>query len=380
MRVLHAIPSLDLANGGPPRSTYSLCLELARCGAHVRLMSRDAAGWRPADLEARSTGEGTMEVVLVPGTKYLTRGWNLIEWTDIVHFQSVWRIAHAVLGTRCRRLAVPYVLAPRGELDVWSMNQKSLKKRIFLDLLGKRFIRGSAALHLLNEDEAQGFAALGIEHPRFIVPNGIDPEEWETPCAEPPLRERFPQIGTRTVVLFFARMHHKKGGALLAEAFTRIADAFPDSFLIFAGADYGERSRIVTLLAGAAAQRSLVLDPQDGERRRRLLMDADIVALPSFQEGHPRTVLEAGFLGKSLLITRECHVPELTDHGAAEVVRPNADSVATGLARVLGDPSYRLEIGRRAAAVIRNNYTWHTIARRQMEAYAAILEEERRRD
>jgi glycosyltransferase involved in cell wall biosynthesis len=315
-----------------------------------------------------------MEVVCATGADYLREGLSLLTWADIVHMQSVWKLAHAMLAEACYRKGIPYILAPRGELDVWSMQQKAWKKRAFLAAFGKRMIRHAAALHLLNEDEAKGTDALAISHRRFVVPNGIDASEWQSPSPEPPVRERFPQIGSRTIVLFFARMHYKKGGALLAEAFATIADRHPDSFLIFAGPDYGERDRIERTLARSGLScRSLVLDAQSGEHRRRLLMDADIVALPSFQEGHPRVVLEAAVLGKSLLISRECHVPELADSGAAEVVELTVDGVARGLARLLSDPSRRRALGARSAEVILRKYTWQIVAERQMEVYRELL-------
>lgn len=315
-----------------------------------------------------------MEVVCAAGANYLRRGLSLLAWADIVHMQSVWKLRHAMLAEACHRRGVPYVIAPRGELDVWSMQQKAWKKRAFLAGFGRRMIRHAAALHLLNEDETKGMDALGISHRRFVVPNGIDASEWEHPSPEPPVRERFPQIGSRTIVLFFARMHHKKGGALLAEAFATIADRHADSFLILAGPDYGERDRIERILATSGlSSRSLVLDAQSGEHRRRLLMDADIVALPSLQEGHPRVVLEAALLGKSLLISRECHVPELTDAGAAEVIELTVDGVARGLARLLSDPSRRRDLGARAAEVILGKYTWQIVAQRQMQVYRELL-------
>jgi glycosyltransferase involved in cell wall biosynthesis len=102
-------------------------------------------------------------------------------------------------------------------------------------------------------------------------------------------------------------------------------------------------------------------------------MDADIVALPSFQEGHPRVVLEAAVLGKSLLISRECHVPELTDNGAAEVVDLTVEGVARGLVRLLEDPCRRRDQGARAAEVILSKYTWEIVAQRQMEIYRELL-------
>ena len=46
-----------------------------------------------------------------------------------MHMQSVWKLRHAMLAAACRQKGVPYILAPRAELDVWSMQQKAWKKR-----------------------------------------------------------------------------------------------------------------------------------------------------------------------------------------------------------------------------------------------------------
>jgi len=372
--------SLDPNRGGPPRSTHSLCIALARSGAEVRLLTADVRGWPQGALQRSSYGPGSMEVVCAAGADYLRQGRSLLEWADIVHMQSVWKLRHVMLAAACRKRGVPYILAPRGELDVWSMQQKAWKKRAFMAGFGRRMIRHAAALHLLNEDEAKGVDALGILHRRFVVPNGVDASEWQAPSSEPPLRRQFPQIGSRTIVLFFARMHRKKGGALLAQAFAAIAAKHPDSFLIFAGPDYGEKGRIGRILTSSGlSSRSLVLDAQSGEHRRRLLMDADIVSLPSFQEGHPNVVLEAALLGKALLISGECHVPELTEGDAAEVVELTVDGVARGLARLLDDAARRRNLGARAAEVILSKYTWPIVAQRQMEVYRELLMTDGRR-
>jgi glycosyltransferase involved in cell wall biosynthesis len=380
VRILHAIVSLDLDRGGPPRSTHALCVALARTGADVRLLTSDLRGWPQIALQRSNHGAGSIEVVCAAGADYLRRGRSLLDWADIVHMQSVWKLRHVMLAAACHHRGVPYILAPRGELDVGSMQQKAWKKRAFMAGFGRRMIRQAAALHLLNENEAKGVDALGISHRRFVIPNGIDASEWQAPLLEPPVRQQFPQIGSRTIVLFFARMHRGKGGALLAQAFAAIAEEHPDSFLIFAGPDYGEKGRIERILAASGlSSRSLVLEALSGEHRRRMLMDADIVALPSSREAHPRVVLEAALLGKSLLISRECHVPELTDSGAAQVVELSVDAVASGLAGLLDDPSRRRDLGARAAEVILSKYTSEIVAQRQMEVYREVVDDRRER-
>jgi glycosyltransferase involved in cell wall biosynthesis len=345
----------------------------------VRLLTGDVSGWAVDQLHVSPSSGGELRVEVVNGLSGAASVSRALAWAHIVHMQSVWKLRNVYAGWKCRRARTPYVIAPRGELDVWSLRQKRLKKALFLGLAGKGLIGGASALHVLNEDEGKAIEASGIPHRKYVLPNGIDPTEWADPPSVPPLRVQFPQIGQRVVVLFFARMHHKKGGSTLAAAFTRIAAECPHSFLVLAGPDYGERSAIErTLREANLQQRSLVLGPQQGESRRRILMDADIVAQPSLQEGHSRVILEGGCLGKALLITPECHAPELERAGAAMAVAPTVEAVAEGLGWLLKDEALRREMGARAAAIIREHYTWRGLAQRQIEIYRQLIEVSRK--
>jgi hypothetical protein len=51
-----------------------------------------------------------------------------------MHVHGVWDPLFKISAGELRRVGVPYVVAPHGMLDPWSLQQSRLKKRIALTL------------------------------------------------------------------------------------------------------------------------------------------------------------------------------------------------------------------------------------------------------
>jgi glycosyltransferase involved in cell wall biosynthesis len=81
----------------------------------------------------------------------------------------------------------------------------------------------------------------------------------------------------------------------------------------------------------------------DQAKASRLLADADVLILPSYDEGLPLVILEALANGVAVVCTPVGEVPGVfTDQVDACFVRPgDVESIADGLRRVLDDPHLR---------------------------------------
>lgn len=94
--------------------------------------------------------------------------------------------------------------------------------------------------------------------------------------------------------------------------------------------------------------------PKPHDDAVRMIAAADLFTLPSYSEGFPNVVAEAMALGKPILATAVGAIPEMLDIGGPEecgvVVPPReVEPLAAALERLLAtEPSYRLEIGKRA--------------------------------
>ena len=156
----------------------------------------------------------------------------------------------------------------------------------------------------------------------------------------------------RRSVLFMSRFVREKGIFELVEAFARIAGDFPGVGLVLAG-DGPERTRLQErVVALGLADRVSFPGYVGGAEKTRLLWGCSVYALPTLAEGMPVALLEAMGAGKALLTTNVGGIPHVASDPENGVVLDavTADAVETGLRRLLGDPAYCAEVGRRNAA------------------------------
>ena len=208
MRLLHVITGLARSSGGPSRSVQGLVAGLNATGIKTWLM-------------ALVKGEEPW----VDGVTHFINGEPFEEVVerirpDIVHFHCIWSPALHRCAVICRRKGIPYVIAPRGMLEPWSLKQKWLKKRIARWLYQDRDLKCAAALHATAESEAEQFRRLGFKNPIIVSPNGVNvPKlvasgQWLVASGD----EAVADTTRKRRVLFVSRMHPKKGVMELVEA------------------------------------------------------------------------------------------------------------------------------------------------------------------
>ncbi|NLB18358.1 MAG: glycosyltransferase, partial [Syntrophomonadaceae bacterium] len=129
---------------------------------------------------------------------------------DLVHLHGLWMPVNHLAVRAARNRKIPYIIAPRGMLEPWSLQQRWLKKRLALWLYQRRDLRGAVALHATAESEAAQLRRLGYRQRIIISPNGVN-----LPEAMPPRSKR---ADGRRVILFLSRIHPKKGLLELVEA------------------------------------------------------------------------------------------------------------------------------------------------------------------
>ena len=165
MRVLHIISSISRQGGGPSRSSQGLVSGLCAAGVDAWLMTlcRGEEPWiKGVD---KFINGGTVEDALVRVKP------------DLVHLHGIWQYELHRCAVICRRWGIPYVIAPRGMLEPWSLKTKWLKKRIARWLYQDRDLKKAAALHATAESEADQFRRLGFTNPVIVSPNGVNVPE-----------------------------------------------------------------------------------------------------------------------------------------------------------------------------------------------------------
>ncbi len=297
----------------------------------------------------------------------------IVRQFDLIHLHGVWDPLVYAVGALAAKMDKPFVLTPHGMLDPWSLAQKSRKKRMALMLGYRRMLNDASFLHFLNADEHALTRPLHLTSPARIVPNGIFLEELDPLPERGAFRAAHPQFAQARLVLFLSRLHYKKGLDFLADAFAIVAREFPDAQLIVAGPDDGARASFEAQIARLEiTPRVHLVGPLYAAEKIAALRDCDCFCLPSRQEGFSLAVTEAMACESPVVISTECHFPEVKE-GAGVVVELNAQAVAAGIRTVLGDPGAAAQMGRAGRSLVISRFTWPKVAQQMIANYQQVL-------
>lgn len=292
---------------------------------------------------------------------------------DGVHLHGLWEASTAVAAEAARSLGKPYVLSAHGMLEPWALASKRLKKLLYGRMIERSNVASATCLHALTRAEAEQYVRFGARSPIAVIPNAVECPADTDPM---PFLQSHPALRGKRLVLFLARLHPKKGLDLLLEVWTTLAPQFPEAHLVIAGPDSeGTEARLRALVASRSLGDSVVFTGMlRGTMKWSALAAAEAFVLPSYSEGLSVSVLEAMAMGRPVVITEECHMPEVSRRGAGWVIAADADPLRGALADVLrARPAVNRAIGQRGQELIAERYCWPVVSRQMAEVYAWAL-------
>ncbi|MBU3888542.1 glycosyltransferase family 4 protein [Methylosinus sporium] len=331
----------------------SLAAALRDCGHRVILVS--PAG--PYGAKLRSLGFDWVAAPMDRGSLNPFRELTLLAWLwsfmrreqpDIVHSFTIkcavyGALAGRLVGARC-------VNSVAGMGYVFTNNE--LKARVLrppLRALMRAALGGEQArLVLQNPDDVYFFERSNIaprERIRLICGSGVDCSRFVAP-SEAPIRAE----GAIRVVLG-ARMLWDKGVAEFVEAARMLKDENRSVHFLLAGApDEGNPAAVPERKLREWQAEGLVQWLGHVGDMPALLASVDIVVLPSYREGLPKTLIEAAACARALITTDAPGCREVVTHEIDGLLVPVGDTkaLASAIARLLDQPELARRLGEAA--------------------------------
>ena len=386
MRIVHIIDTLNPAAGGPATVVARLAAAQASLGHMVTVLSyMDVAERAVVDKNLHSipsvgkirfeylAAHGGMDWALVMSAREALH--RLVRGATVVHLHGVWEPLLKLGARYARRHNIPYILRPAGMLDPWSLRQRWFKKFVAMRLGGyRKMFDRSAFMHTLNRDERDLIGRLKLRCAVEVIPNGVFPEEFANLPPAGTFHTTRPELQGQPYALFLSRLHYKKGLDYLAEGFALAARARSDLHLVVAGPDGGAREDFLARVHDAGlSDRVHVVGPLYGADKLAALVDATLFVLPSRQEGFSLAITEALACAKPVVISPECHFPEVADVGAGRVVALDGTEVGKAITEVASDANLRARMGAAGTRLVREHFTWPSIACRTITAYEEVF-------
>jgi glycosyltransferase involved in cell wall biosynthesis len=289
---------------------------------------------------------------------------------EVVHIHGLWQ-GHSRRGSRAaRRAGIPYLIAAHGMAEPWALRHKALKKKIYAAVVERKNLRRAACLHALSRPEIGHLRAFAPRTPVCLVPNGVDLCPFDRLPARAELEAEHPELVGKFVLLFFGRLHVKKGLDLLAKALGALGRDRPDLHILLAGNDDGALTPFrADVEAVGMTDRVTYLGHLAGGGASKAWGAADAFILPSYSEGFSMAILEALAARLPVVVTTSCHFPELARADGGIVVEPDEAGVTAGLRGLLERSDRdRGEMAARGRSLVEAHYTWA----RQAEQLASI--------
>jgi glycosyltransferase involved in cell wall biosynthesis len=347
--ILHIVPSLDQAHGGPLRLVLDLSAKALPLG-----LESEVAGPGPLNAADNPLPPSRIHAFPVDRSPSWAHCSSLSPWlrTNLPRFQGVvihgaWLFPGWAASVECRRAGIPYAYYPHGMLERWAVTgqgrTKELKKRLYWTLR-ERAIAASAAAILFTTHKERDLTRQTFRIPvpdRILAPYGFAPEATPAPAPANPALLQPP--GSR-VALFLGRLHPKKNPALLIEAWRRAAPP-PHWRLLFAGSgDPAFEQHLASLVQQAGLQSSVLFTGfLSGSDKQYLLQRADWFLLPSSQENFGIAVLEAIENGAAVALSPGVYLTE-SFPPESEILPPNPDAWADFFRLRMPDDDWRIRI------------------------------------
>lgn len=290
---------------------------------------------------------------------------------------------HASSPVLARLLKIPLILEYNGP-ETWVKEKwgKLFMKRLCL-WFERTALRGADAIGVVSGALVDDLVKAGIARERIVLnPNGVDIEVFHPGVDGSAVRSKH-GFGQKTVVGFIGSFGAWHGVDILAQAIepTVAHDANIHFLLIGDGALRGYVEKIIR--EKRLEQFVTLTGTIPHEESPRYLAACDILVSPHVPNadgtrffGSPTKLFEYMAMGKPIIASRLEQIGDILEHGISAVLAEPGDvsELSEAIARLANDKKMCESLGAHARRVVTENHTWRHNARRILEHYESLVE------
>jgi glycosyltransferase involved in cell wall biosynthesis len=392
VKVLHVIPSIAQIRGGTSRAVLDMVKALQESGVEAEIATTNDNGLDLLDVPLKQRIKykevpvyffSRFSPSVIPIREFafssdLTQWlWQNIREYDLLHIHAIFSYPSTVAMAISRIKAIPYITTPHGLLLQWALQQNTQKKQIYFKLIEQTNLYHSKAIHFTSnkeQQEASEASFLESSPPNFVLPLGISCP-GTIPHARHHLRQHFNIPVDEPIILFLSRLHPVKGLEYLIPALGKLIH-HPFRFILAGNGTPEYEDKIKSLIvSNGLNNRTYLTGFVSGELKNILIQGSNIFAQTSHIESFGLSVLEALAAGLPVLVTDGVALASLVqEQKLGYVTELEVSAIASAIENYLTNPQQAQEMGNRARQLIYEQYTWDSIAKKLVQVYRAIIQ------
>ena len=228
---------------------------------------------------------------------------RLIAGSDLVICHKLFRYHNQVVLQECLANSIPYVVVPHGCLDPYIFTYRKVQKRVWLALVGNRFLRNArAVIYATQAEKEKSRRRAPWARGPVISWYVCDPQVLDRGVCKELVCGRYGLTRGAKIFLMLGRLHSTKR---IFEAIRGFKEArLPNSTLIVAGADDEYTVGQVSSYADSVgAENVFVIGPVYGRSKEELLAASDFSLNTSFRECYCYAIVEAMSYGAPCILS-----------------------------------------------------------------------------
>ena len=295
---------------------------------------------------------------------------------DLIHCHNLWNWVSYLAELARRKIDAPLIISPRGALFPWPLLQSSRFKRASLSFFQRESLNKCSCIHVTDTSELEAVRELGIRAPIAVIPNGVNFDEFSSLSPSTQCRVDLGLPATVRNILFFSRIHPKKGLKLLVDVFNELADHFSNWNLLIAGAvdDRAYQAEVQKRVSdGGWQDRIRFLGLVTGERRRIVFGASDLFVLPTESENFGMAIAEALAAGLPVVTTTGTPWRSIAETESGWWIELSKEALKGALMEAMSMDSEQLSRLGDSAVRLAETKSWTSAASEMRDVYGWVL-------
>ena len=206
-----------------------------------------------------------------------------------------------------------------------------------------------------------------------IVPNGVDLQRFKPVQGLESIKRQI-GIDSKLCVLFVGRLIPRKGLPFLIEAAKHIVKEFKETIFVIVG-NGPLKNHLMAYLEKINLSSNFVFLGDVNENVLPAIYNcADVLVLPSIQEGQGIALLEAQAAAKPVVAFDVGGVHEaVVDKETALLIKPDSCELADAILKLLSNWSLREKMGNKGREFVSKHFSWDICAQKMLQVYSEAV-------